>query len=240
MSSAGNFAAYAMRMGISAMPFLFDNFEQAWAFMDGETQREISDDLLEYNVYVLGYFDNGFRCITTSERTGAINSVDDIKGLTIRTPENAVVMETMSQLGANPKVLAFSKLYEALQSGSFDAQENPIPIIYNSGFYKVQKYMAVTNHSYDAMPFVIRKDLWDMLMTSEQNILKNAALEAQNLNRSLVKAQTEEYISKLKDNGMIITYPNLNEFKYATSGVYDYFRPVFGDELISKVKTVSQ
>lgn len=236
LSSAGNFAGYVMRMGISAMPFQFDNFEDAWNFMDSDLQKNINKELEEYNLYVLGYFDNGFRCITTSEKVGPIESVKDLEGINIRTSDNAIVMETMSRLGANPKVLAFSKLYKALEEGSFDAQENPIPIIYNSGFYKVQKYLAVTNHSYDAMPLVIRKDLWEMLLPSEQEIFLEATREAQIINRNLIKTQTEEYVSKLEDSGMIITYPNLEEFQSATNGVYDYFTPAFGKELIAKVK----
>lgn len=235
ISSAGNFANYSS-VGVSAFPFLFNDFNEAWKFMDSNIVKELNNDLEQFNIYVLAHFDNGFRCITTSEDYGPINSLSDLEGLKIRVPSNQIVQETMSQLGANPYQLAFTELYDALKKHEFEAQENPIPIIYNSRFYEVQKYLAITNHSYDAMPFVIRNDVWNELSDNDKDIIQEAALEAQRLNRELVQKQTKEYISLLEEEGMVITYPDLSEFEAKTVNVYDYFRPSYGDDLIDKVK----
>lgn len=236
VSSAGNFANYATKVGVSAFPFLFSNFEDAWAFMDGEEERKIEEELEEYNIKVLAHFDNGFRCVTTSKKVGPIQSVADMEGLKIRTPENQIVMETLSALGANPYVLNFTELYDALQKGEFDAQENPVPIIYNHKLYEVQSYLAVTNHSYDAMPFVIGNDIWEQLTEEDQEILQTAALEAQKQNRQMIQTQTAEYVKKLEKKGMTITYPDLEEFKQATTKVYDYFADSYGEELMNLLK----
>ncbi len=240
VSSAGNFAAYATRVGVSALPFLFSDFSKAWRFMDSNIMTEVSKDLEEYNIHVLSYFDNGFRCITTSEKIGPVNSVSDLNGVVIRTSTNQIVMETMSELGANPKSYPFGELVDALKTGKFDAQENPIPVIYNSQLYKVQKYLAVTNHSYDAMPFVIRKDIWDNLSEEEQRILKEAAVKAQDENRKMIKEQTTEYVEKLQNEGMIITYPDLERFKEHTEGVSDVFSTVYGEKLLTDVKQFTE
>ena len=149
-------------------------------------------------------------------------------------------METMSELGANPKSYPFGELVDALKTGKFDAQENPIPVIYNSQLYKVQKYLAVTNHSYDAMPFVIRKDIWDNLSEEEQRILKEAAVKAQDENRKMIKEQTTEYVEKLQNEGMIITYPDLERFKEHTEGVSDVFSTVYGEKLLTDVKQFTE
>ncbi len=236
VSSAGNFADYVPKVGASAFPFLFSNFEEAWEFVDGEVESRIEEELKEYNIKVLAHFDNGFRCVTTSSSVGPINSVSDMAGIKIRTPQNQIVMETLSVLGADPYVLDFTKLYDALKSGEFDAQENPIPIIYNSRLYEVQSCLAVTNHSYDAMLFVIRDDIWESLTEEEQQILKTAALEAQKQNRETIQSQTIQYIDMLKEKGMTITYPDLEEFRKATVSVYDYFVPSYGEELIEMLK----
>lgn len=233
VSSAGNFARYAPKTGVSALPYLFTDFETAWAFMDSELMEEVDQELLEYNIHILGYFDNGFRCVTTSSTAGPINTVEDMAGLNIRTPENDTVMETISSLGANPKILAFTEVYDALKNGEFDAQENPIPVIYNSKLYEVQSYLAITNHSYDAMPFVIREDLWQAMTKEEQTVIENAAKEAITLNRHLVKEQTENYVALLEEAGMIITYPDLSLFQEKTSGVLDFFSTVYGKNLVS-------
>lgn len=237
VSSAGNYAIYATRIGISALPFLFTDFEVAWRFMDSDIVADVNKDLEDLNIVVLAHFDNGFRCVTTSEAVGPIETVEDLAGVTIRTPDNQIVMETMSELGANPKSFPFAELKDALRDGTFDAQENPIPIIYNNRFFEVQSYLSVTNHSYDAMPLSIRKDIWDRLPKEYQTILSEAALHAQEENRKTVKKQTEDYVELLEQKGMTVVYPNLNVLKEATTGVSEMFSDVYGQDLLLRVET---
>ena len=236
VSSAGNYAAYATKIGVSALPFLFSDFESAWKFLDSSTMRNIEPDLEEYNIHVLSYFDNGFRCVTTSANVGPVKSVEDMNGLNIRTPDNQIVMETMSALKANPRSYPFADLKAALEDGTFDAQENPIPVIYNNKLYDVQKYLSITNHSYDAMPLTIRNDLWNDLKPEYQDTILAAAKTASYENRSLVKEQTQEFVSKLEEAGMEVNYPDLEPFKEATSRVIDFFADTYGQELIDEVK----
>ena len=235
-SSAGNFANYDANVGISAFPFLFDSFEDAWAFVDGDTEKQAEKNLENYNVHVLGHYDNGFRCVTTSEKAGPVNGVSDMNGLVIRTPENQIVMQTMMLLDAKPQVLDFTKLYDALKKGEFDAQENPIPVIYNNKLYEVQKNLAITNHSYDVMLFVIRDDIWKKLSDEDKQILADAAAKAQAKDRELIKTQTEEYIDKLQDEGMTVTYPDLAEFQKATASIVDGFKDTYDPELLKKIQ----
>ena len=236
VSSAGNYALYATRLGVSALPFLFDDFESAWKFIDSDTIQAVGDDLEEYNMHILAYFDNGFRCVTTSEGVGPIKTAEDMEGLNIRTPDNQIVMETMSELGATPRSYPFAELMAALKDGTFDAQENPIPVIYNNNLYEVQKYLSVTNHSYDAMPLTIRSDLWMGLKDEYKTVIVDAAKRAQDYNRSLVKKQTEDYVDKLEEEGMKVNYPDLAPFRKATAGVMKVFEDVFGEDLINYVK----
>lgn len=238
VSSAGNFAVYATRLGISAMPFLFGDFESAWRFMDSDIVADVNKTLEDFNIVVLSHYDNGFRCVTTSSRP--VNTVDDMKGLNIRTPPNQIVMETMSALGANPRQYDFPKLKQALRAGLFDSQENPIPVIYNSKLFEEQKFLAVTNHSYDAMPLVIRKDLWDGMSAESRKILSDAAKRAQDADRELVKSQTESYVDLLREAGMTVTTPNVREFARATDGVMDTFATVYGAELIARMREATK
>lgn len=236
VSSAGNFAVYATKCGISAMPFLFSSFEEAWKFMDSSVEKEVDETLKEFGIVVLSHFDNGFRCVTTTNRP--VKKISDMKGLKIRTPPNQIVMETMSVLGATPKPYAFNELKKALEDGLFDSQENPIPVIYNSKLYEQQKYLSVTNHSYDSMPLVIRKALWDKFSEEDKALIVDAAVKAQNLNRKLVKEQTEAYVSKLKEAGMIIINVDIGEFQKATAAVIDVFSNVYGEKLIDELKNM--
>lgn len=235
VSSAGNYAQYATKIGVSALPFLFGDFESAWKFIDSDTMQNINADLEPFNMHVLAYFDNGFRCVTTTEKVGPINSVADMEGLNIRTPENQIVMETMSALKANPKSFPFAELKDAIRDGQFDAQENPIPVIYNNGLYEVQKYLSITNHSYDAMPLTIDNSIWTALKPEYREIIEKAAKTAETEDRNLVKQQTEDFVSSLEKEGMVVNYPDLAPFKEATAGVMDVFAQIYGQELIDEV-----
>ncbi|MBQ4226548.1 MAG: TRAP transporter substrate-binding protein DctP, partial [Oscillospiraceae bacterium] len=133
----------------------------------------------------------------------------------------------------------FADLKPALADGTFDAQENPIPVIYNNKLYEVQKYLSITNHSYDAMPLTIRNDLWQSLKPEYRDIIESAAKTAATEDRQLVKKQTEDFVSMLEKEGMEVVYPDLAPFQEATAGVIDFFADIYGHELIEKVKAAS-
>ncbi|MFV0441473.1 MAG: TRAP transporter substrate-binding protein [Lachnospirales bacterium] len=234
ITDASNFATYEPKMGISALPFQFSTFEDAWDFMDSDIEAKAEELLLDYNMRVLAHYDNGFRCVTTSDV--AVESPDDMANLLIRTPENPVIMATMEALGANPQPLAFSELYMALQQGTYDAQENPVPVIYNNNLYEVQNYLSVTNHIYSGMCFTIADSTWGKMSENQQAIVTEAALASQDFNRELNKTQTEELLSELEATGMTIVNPDLAPFAEATSGVAEDLRDTYG-ELLDELET---
>ena len=227
ITDASNFATYEPKMGISALPFLFEDFDKAWEFMDGEIEAAAEAGLIEQNMRVLAHYDNGFRCVTNS--IGPIETAADMKGLLIRTPENPVIMATMTALGANPQPLAFSELYQALQQKTYDAQENPIPVIYNNNLYEVQQYLSVTNHIYSGMCFTIAESTWNKLSDSQKEIVDAAAKASADMDRELNKQQTTDLVSKLEEAGMKINYPDLASFKEATASVLTDNAATYGE-----------
>lgn len=229
VTDASNFATYEPKMGISALPFQFSDFESAWDFMDSDIEAEAEALLIDHNMRVLAHYDNGFRCVTTSK--AAVETPEDMANLLIRTPENPVIMATMTALGANPQPLAFSELYMALQQGTYDAQENPIPVIYNNNLFEVQEYLSVTNHIYSGMCFTISESTWNKMSESQQEIVQAAALSSQDFNRELNKKQTDELLAKLEEKGMTITNPDLTPFVEATASVAEDLKDTYGDLL---------
>ena len=166
----------ALHADQEGLPFLFKDFDAAFAFMDGEIEAAAEAELLELtDVHVLTHYSNGFRCVTNSK--GPVETPADMKGMLIRTPENQVIMATMSALGANPQPLAFSELYQALQQKTYDAQENPIPIIYNNKLYEVQDYLSVTNHIYSGLCFAISGSAWDKLTAEQYYVTQESGTE---------------------------------------------------------------
>ncbi|MCR4922952.1 MAG: TRAP transporter substrate-binding protein [Lachnospiraceae bacterium] len=232
ITDASNYATYEPKMGISALPFLFSDFDTAWAFMDSDIEAGIEENLVKDNMRVLAHYCNGFRCVTNSKQ--AINSPEDMKGLLIRTPENPIIMATMSALGANPQPLSFSELYPALRQGTYDAQENPVPVIYNNKLYEVQTYLSVTNHIYSGMCFTIKESIWERLSDEQKKIVKEAALNSAESDRAENRKQTDDLISSLEEEGMQINYPDLEPFAKVTEKVITDNASTYGD-LIDKL-----
>ena len=230
ITDASNFGTVVPDMNISGLPFLFDGFDAAWAFMDGEVEAAAEAELLEVGIRVLAHYDNGFRCVTNSK--GPVETPDDMKGMLIRTPENQVIMATMSALGANPQPLAFSELYQALQQKTYDAQENPIPVIYNNKLYEVQKYLSVTNHIYSGMCFAIAESTWNKLTAEQQEIVAAAALASGDYDREMNRQQTEDLVANLEEAGMKINYPELAPFSAATQSVIEENALGISEELL--------
>ena len=231
ITDASNFGTVVPDMNISGLPVLFDGFDAAWAFMDGEVEAAAEAELLEVGIRVLAHYDNGFRCVTNSK--GPVETPDDMKGMLIRTPENQVIMATMSALGANPQPLAFSELYQALQQKTYDAQENPIPVIYNNKLYEVQEYLSVTNHIYSGMCFAIAESTWNKLTAEQQEIVAAAAQASGDYDREMNRQQTEDLVANLEEAGMKINYPELAPFSAATQSVIEENALGISEELLA-------
>ena len=229
ISDASNFATLVPEMGISALPFQFADFDEAWAFMDSDIEKAAEDLLIPNNMRVLAHYCNGFRCVTNSK--GPVESPADMAGMLIRTPENPVIMATMTALGANPQPLAFNELYQALQQGTYDAQENPIPVIYNNKLFEVQPYLSVTNHIYSGMCFTIAESVWQKLTAEQQEIIAAAATASAEKDRELNRQQSDDFVSLLEGEGMKINYPDLAPFAEATASVLEENAADYGDLL---------
>ncbi|GHV31216.1 transporter [Spirochaetia bacterium] len=236
ITDASNFATFVPKMGISALPFLFGDFDTAWKFMDSDIEADVEKELLDHNMRVLAHFCNGFRCVTTGSKV--VKTPADMRGMLIRTPENPTIMASMRALGANPQPLAFSELYMALQQGTYDAQENPVPVIYNNKLYEVQKQLSLTNHIYSGMCFTISEVVYKKLSDSQKTIVADAARAAEKSNRALNRKMTEDLLSKLEgEGGMTITYPELDQFVKATAGVKAGVEGSYGADLLKRLDT---
>ena len=119
------------------------------------------DKLDAKNIHGLAYWELGFRNITNSQRP--INKVEDIAGLKLRVIPNAINVDWVSALGANPTPMAFPEVYAALEQKAIDGQENPVTVINANKFYEVQKHLAITNHQYNPQAVIVSKKLWDTL-----------------------------------------------------------------------------
>jgi TRAP-type transport system periplasmic protein len=201
------------------MPFLFGSLSQAWKLLDGPLGKELADKSAEKGMVVLGYWDNGIRHMSNSKRP--LLKPEDLKGMKMRTPPDAVTVDIMQALGAEAQQIKFSELYVALQQGVVDGQENPLVNIHASKIYEVQKFISLTGHKYEMTPFLMSKRTWDKLSDADRKAVQESATEATALQRKLSQESDDKLIADLKAKGVRIDNVDKAAFEKGTSAVDD-------------------
>ncbi len=201
------------------MPFLFSSAAGAFKLLDGPLGKELADKSAEKGLVLLGTWDNGIRQMTNGKRP--IAKVDDMKGLKMRVPPDATLVDIMKALGAESQQVKFAELYVALQQGVVDGQENPLVNIHASKLYEVQKHLALTNHQFQMTPFLMSKRSWDKLADADRKAVLEAAAEATALQRKLSQEADDKLLADLKAKGVQVTAPDRAAFAKATAEVVD-------------------
>ncbi|KKX54263.1 MULTISPECIES: TRAP transporter substrate-binding protein [Brevibacillus] len=236
LSSTGPMSGFVQEVTVVDLPFLFRDADHAHKVLDGE----VGTDLLakvesSMGVKALAWWENGFRHVTNNAHP--VTKPEDLKGFKIRTMENDIHMDSFKAMGAQPTPMAFTELFTALQQGTIDAEENPIPVIMTSRFYEVQKHLSLTRHFYSPSILMMSQAKFDALSPEQQKAIEEAALEAGKFERETVAEMEKQYLSELKSKGMeIVENPDLQPFVDTVKPVYEKYEPQFGKELIEKIR----
>lgn len=199
-ASIGPLATFQKKFTVLDIPFLFDNYQQAWAVMDSLVGSDLMDSLEETGLKGLAYMENGFRHITNSVRS--INTIDDFAGLKIRTMEAPMHMANFTALGANPTPVPWSELYMSMSQKIVEGQENPLANIWELNMYEVQDYVSLTGHIYDSMPLVTNLEWFNGLPQEYQRIIEKGALLGQNYSRFINANREYLIVEQLIAKGM--------------------------------------
>ena len=203
-----------------ASGYLFSSYEHMTSVLNGDIglnkiRPQIEETL---NIKPLSSFYLGSRVINTREKE--INSYDDMNGLLLRMPNSEAWLFLGEALGANPTPLSFSELYTALQTGAVDAQDNPLPSIESAKFYEVTKYIAITNHVVDSIMPCINGDTWNSMTEAQQETVTEAMEYARDVNDTARLDREAELIKFFEEQGLTVTYPDINEFKEKVQAKY--------------------
>ncbi|WP_254845740.1 TRAP transporter substrate-binding protein [Edwardsiella tarda] len=181
-------------------PFTLKNETQADAVLDGPFGKKLMSYMPEKGWVGLAYMEQGYRSISNNKRP--INTLEDIKGLKIRTILNPLYIDMLNALGANAIPMPFPELYTAMETKTVDGQENPETSIDANKYYEVQKYFSGTRHIYNPQMLMVSKKLWDQLSEDERQIFQQAALTARDAQRQFAREMTEKSRANLLANGM--------------------------------------
>lgn len=236
-SIQGPLDSFLPESSMVSLPYMFKDSASVYKYLDSDIAAEIYKGLEEKGVRCLGHMENGWRLITSNR---AINSLADMNGLKIRTPESPVWTDTFKALGANPVPIAFNELYSAMQQGVVDGQENPTAHIKTQRFYEVQDYLTISRHMYLDAPLVVSEKFWSTLTQEQQEALIKAAKEAVDYQRQVSSTREAEELKFLKEQGMTITEPDLAEFAVATESVRKAWADKYGQDIYEAIVALTK
>ena len=231
ISSTGPMGGFVDEFMLFYLPYVFENHEHAYAFLDSEHGEELARLAEEgMNVKFLAWMENGFRHNTNSVRP--IEKPSDLEGINHRTQESRVQVDTWEALGANATPMAWTEVYTALQQGVMDSQENPLATIYDVNFYEVQDYLNMTQHVYSPAPLMMGLDLFNSFSEEDQAIIMEAAQIALPVQREASQELEQRYLGQLEELGMTVTHPDLTPFREAVKPVLEEWAPTIGEDLV--------
>jgi tripartite ATP-independent transporter DctP family solute receptor len=201
--NSGILASQVKEFAIYDFPFMFANPKEADAVVDGPLGQKLHASLADKGIVGLAYWELGFRNLTNSKR--AINKVEDLEGLKLRVIPNAINVDWVKAVGANPTPMAFPEVYAAMEAKAIDGQENPLSVILANKFAEVQKFLVLSNHQYNPQSLIFSKKVWDQLSATEKKIFQDAAAESAVYQRQVSRDAAAGQLAELKKAGMTVT-----------------------------------
>jgi TRAP-type transport system periplasmic protein len=224
-------ANFIPEVALFDLPFLWPSREVAYKVMaDPEFFKMFADAFPQKGLVALGYGENEFRDLTNTKKE--VRLPEDVKGMKIRVIESPVYLETWKTLGASPVPMPFPEVYNALQQGVIDAQENPLMTSVMMKFTEVCPFATKLDYSLQETFQMINIDLWESLTPEQQQIFRDAAELSIKVNREGSAAMMTGIIDKLKADGKVkVTYLTEEEraaWNKAVQPVYATFEKKVG------------
>jgi tripartite ATP-independent transporter DctP family solute receptor len=234
-TSTGPVPNFVPEVAILDIPFLFRDYAQARAVLDGPIGQDLLLKFPSKNIIALAWAENGFRHMTNSKRS--VTLPEDLKGLKMRTMENPVHIQAYKAFGIIPTPMAFTEVFTALQQGTVDGQENPLSVITAAKLEQVQKYLTLTGHVYSPALILMNKAKWDKLPPADKQIFLDSAKEAVKANRARVDEDEKKAVADLRGKGMtVVETIDKAKFQAVLGPTYADFGKRFGQDNIDKIR----
>lgn len=217
------------------LPFLFNDFAEADAVLDGPFGKKMMERMPQ-GLVGLAYWDHGFRNLSNSKRP--ITKMEDINGLKLRALQAPMVIDSFKALGANAVPLPFPELYTAMETKAVDGQDNPIVAFEANKFYEVQKHLSTSRHIYNPLLVMMSKKSWDSLSPAEQKIVTEAANETRDYQRKISREMEAKAIEAIKKHGTVlteITPAERDRMREKTKPVAEKYTAEIGADLVKDV-----
>ncbi len=232
--SLSKFDRYTKKIQLFDLPFLFDDIAAVDRFQSGPQGQSLLTAMTGRGFRGLGYWHNGMKQLSSNK--DKLTRPEDIKGLKFRIQASDVLEEQFRALGANPQKMAFAEVYQALQTGVVDGQENTWSNIYSQKFFEVQKTIAETNHGVIDYMVVTNAKWWDGLPADIRTGLSEAMAEATVHSNKLADTFNQEDRKKIGEAGkaklQALTKDDIAAWRKAMEPVWKKFEGDIGRDLI--------
>jgi len=218
------------------LPYIFDNYDELHKVTSGPVGQGLFKKLESKGLVGLAYWDNGFKDMSANK---PIRVPADYKGLKMRIQSSKVLGDEMKALGAIPQVMAFSEVYQALQTGVVDGTENPPSNIYTQKMNEVQKYVALTEHGYLGYAVIVQKKFWDALPADIRATLEGAMKDATKYGNDIAKKENDDALEAIRKTGkteiIVLTPEQKAAMKKALVSVHKDNESRVGKETLAEV-----
>ena len=218
------------------LPYIFDNAKDLHNVTQGKIGKQLFDKLDSKGIIGLAYWDNGFKQMSSNK---PLRTPADFRGQKLRIQSSKVLDGQMRALGATPQIMAFSEVYQAMQTGVVDGGDNTPSNIYTQKMHEVQKYMTISDHGVVEYAVIVNKGFWDGLPADIRATLDGAMKEATNFTNEIAQKQNDEAMEKMKASGKIqfitLTADEKKAWKKAVLKVHRDSEATIGKELIQQI-----
>lgn len=231
--SLSKFAKFTKKLQVFDLPFLFDDINAIDRFQKGKIGQGLLTSMESKGYTGLGYWHNGMKQLSANK---AMRVPEDAKGLKFRIQPSDVLEAQFKALGSNPQKMAFAEVYQALQTGTVDGQENTWSNIYSQKFHEAQKYITETNHGVIDYMVVTNTKFWKGLPADVRTVLDKSMQEATAYSNKLAEDINQADKKKIMDSGktqiITLTKEQQGQWRKAMAPVYKQFAPDVGQDLI--------
>lgn len=194
------------------LPYIFDGYDDLHKVTDGQIGKDLLKKLEPKGILGLAFWDNGFKQMSANK---ALKKPEDYKGVKMRIQSSKILDQQMRALNANPQVMAFSEVYQALQTGVVDGTENPVSNFFTQKMHEVQKFLTMTNHGYLGYAVIVNKKFWEGLPADVRSGLEKAMAESTKFANEIAKKENDDALEQVKASGKTQIIELTNEEKAA-------------------------
>ncbi|WP_136417726.1 MULTISPECIES: TRAP transporter substrate-binding protein [Oxalobacteraceae] len=218
------------------IPYIFPSKDVLYRVTEGQIGKDLFKKLEPKGITGLAYWDNGFKIMSANK---PLHHPADFKGLKMRIQSSKVLDAQMRALGANPQVMAFSEVYQALQTGVVDGTENPWSNLYTQKMHEVQKHVTASNHGYLGYAVIVNKKFWDGLPADIRTALEGAMKDATKYANAIAQQENDNAMEAVKKSGKSTIYTltdaEKTEWRNALKPVQKDMEGRIGKDLIQAV-----